>query len=82
MGTDINQRAAACYRELRLLLRLLKRPMPRELRELTEKALYSQHILTREELSLFTSAQSACRRALKLAPWWKKLLSRYWFAVI
>ena len=77
-----NQRAAACYRELRLLLRLLKRPMPRELREMTEKALYSQHILTREELSLFTSAQSACRRALKLAPWWKKLLYRYWFAVI
>lgn len=80
-GTS-NQRAAACYRELRLLLGLLKRPMPEELEQLAEKAQFSQHTLTREELSMFTACQAACRRTLGKAPWWKKLICRYWFAVI
>ena len=77
-----NRRAAACWKELRLLTRLLKRPMPEELEQLTEKALFSQHTLTREELNSFTACQAACRRALRKAPWWKKLLYRYWYAVI
>ena len=80
-GTN-NRRAIACNQELRLLTKLLKRPLPEELEELTEKALYSQHTLTKEELNLFTACQAACRRALRKAPWWKKLLYRYWFAVI
>ena len=77
-----NRRAVACHQELRLLARLLKRPLPEELEELTEKALYSQHTLTPEELSQFTACQSACRRLLRKAPWWRRLLYRYWFAVI
>ena len=77
-----NRRAIACHQELGLLTKLLKCPLPEELEELTEKALYSQHTLSREELGLFTSCQAACRRALRKAPWWKKLLYRYWFAVI
>lgn len=79
---DSNRRAAACCREIRLLCRLLKRPLPEEITDLTEKALFSQHTLTREELAVFTGCQTACRRALRKAPWWKKALYRYWFAVI
>ena len=77
-----NRRAVACHQELRLLARLLKRPLPEELEELTEKALYSQHTLTPEELGQFTVCQSACRQQLRKAPWWRRLLYRYWFAVI
>ncbi len=79
---DVNRRAAACCQELQLLTRLLKRPIPEEVVQLTEKALFSQHTLTREELSVFTACQSACRRALRRAPWQKRLLYRYWYAVI
>ena len=60
----------------------MKRPLPEEVTDLTEKALFSQHTLTREELTVFTACQAACRRALRKAPWWKKALYRYWFAVI
>ena len=77
-----NRRAVACHQELRLLMKLLQRPLPEELEELTEKALYSQHTLSREELSQYTACQSACRRALRKAPWWRKLIYRYWYAVL
>ena len=63
-------------------MKLLQRPLPEELEELTEKALYSQHTLSREELSQYTACQSACRRALRKAPWWRKLIYRYWYAVL
>ena len=80
-GTS-NHRAAACCREIQLLTGLLKQPIPEEVEELTQKALFSQHTLTREELNIFQACQSACRRALRKAPWWKKLAYRYWYAVI
>lgn len=79
---DNNRRAIACGKELRLLTGLLKRPVPEELEQLMEKALFSQHTLTGEELSQFAAGQAACRRALRKAPWWKKMVYRYWFAVI
>lgn len=77
-----NRRAAACCQEIRLLTRLLKQPIPEEVVQLTEKALFSQHTLTREELNVFTACQAACRRALRRAPWQRRLLYRYWYAVI
>lgn len=79
---DNNCRAVACCREIRLLTRLLKQPLPEDVMELTQKALFSQHQLTREELSVFTACQAACRRALRKERWWRKLAYRYWFAVI
>lgn len=77
-----NRQAVTIYQELRQLHLLLKRPMPEELLQLVEKAMFSQYLLTREELEVFLASQAACRRALRRAPWWKKLLYRYWFAVI
>lgn len=79
---DNNHRSAACSRELQLLWVLLKRPVPEEVEHLTQKALFSQHTLTLEELNVFLSCQANCRRALRRAPWWKKLVYRYWYAVI
>lgn len=79
---SVNQRSAACFQELELLLGLLKRSMPEEVEQLAEKALFSQHTLTREELGQFTACQAACRRALRQQVWWKKLLYRYWYAVL
>lgn len=77
-----NQRAVACDRELRLLARLTRRRVPKELDELTEKAVFSQHTLTQEELRQYTQCQAAYRRKLRAAPWQKKMLYRYVYAVI
>ena len=56
--------------------------VPEELTQLTEKAVFSQHTLTPEELRAYALCQAACRRRLRQAPWWKKPLYRYWYAVI
>lgn len=77
-----NQRAAACARELQLLSRLTRTRIPEEVTELTEKAVFSQHTLTAPELRTYALCQSAYRRRLRAAPWWKKALCRYWYAVI
>lgn len=79
---DNNRRASACCKEIRLLTALLKRPIPEEVELLTEKALFSQHMLSREELNVFLSCQASCRQTLRSFPWWKKLIYRYWYAVI
>lgn len=77
-----NQRALSGNREIWLLSRLARRKVPEELEELTEKAMYSQHTLTAEELRQFAQFQTACRKALRKAPWWKKLVYRYVYAAI
>ena len=77
-----NQRALSCNREIWMLARLARRKVPEELEELTEKAMYSQHTLTAEELRQFAQFQTACRKALRKAPWWKKAAYRYLYAVI
>ena len=77
-----NQRALSCNREIWILSRLARRKVPEELEELTEKAMYSQHTLTAEELRQFAAFQTVCRKALRKAPWRKKLVYRYVYAVI
>lgn len=77
-----NARALARWREIRLLARLLKQPMPEDLEALAEKAAYSQHSLTKEELARFQSSAAQARLQLRRAPWWKRLLYREWYAVI
>ncbi len=77
-----NQRAAACAQELQQLSRLTRVRIPEELTQLTEKAVFSQHTLTPEELRVYALCQAAYRRRLRQAPWWKKPLYRYWYAVI
>ena len=77
-----NQRAAACAQELQQLSRLTRVRIPEELTQLTEKAVFSQHTLTPEELRVYALCQAAYRRRLPQAPWWKKPLYRYWYAVI
>lgn len=81
LGTP-NEQAAARWPEIRLLARLLKADVPEELEALTEKALFSQHELTDQELQQFTDCAAASRRALKAQSWHRKLAFRYWYAVL
>ena len=48
----MNRRALARWKQVRLYARLLKLPIPKELEELAEKARFSQHTLTAEELGV------------------------------
>ena len=76
-----NQQALVRWQEVRLLARLLKEEIPRELFDLAQKAKFSQHTLGDEEIRFFDGyLKSGCRR-LRQHPWYRKLLYRYVWAV-
>ena len=71
---DPNRRAVQLWRELTRCDRWLKkRPAP-ALYALAQKARFSQHTLTAEELRQLTKALEADRRALKAKPWYDQIV--------
>lgn len=76
-----NARALACWQELALLSKLRREQPPREAEQLAQKAKFSQHTLTEEELAVFGEHLRICRRMLRQEAWYKRLVYQYIFAV-
>lgn len=76
-----NRRALALWRELTLYARLLKRRPPAELEALAQKAKFSQHTLTQQELAAFDACLREQRRLLRGKPWYLRLLYGVLYAV-
>lgn len=76
-----NDQALICWQEAGLLARQLNDPMPEELERLAEKAAYSQHILSAEELARFTSYRRQCIRKIRMLPLLRRLACRYIYAL-
>ena len=77
-----NTRALALWQETELISRLLKQPPPEALENLAQRAKFSQHTLTAGELNRFKTHLAAARKQLQTAPWYRRLLYRYVYAVI
>ena len=77
---SINTQALAHYRQARYLSHISKIPIPPQLKELAEKAKFSQYTLTREELSQFDEFLHSCVQALRQRPWYFRLICRLVFA--
>ena len=75
-----NRQALQRWREAVRLSRLLKESPTEELIVLAQKAKFSQHELTQEELLLFDSFIRSCLRRLKEKPWYLWLVYQYVFA--
>ena len=75
-----NARAMACWRETELLAKLLKEEPPEELELLAQKAKFSQHALSEEELYDFAKYRDAARKRLREKPWYLRLIYQYIFA--
>ena len=75
-----NTQALARYREADRMARLSKLPIPDALHELAEKAKFSQHTLTKEELATFNAFLLECRQSLHEKPWYYRLICRFVFA--
>lgn len=78
---SVNEQALRRFREAERLARLLKETPAEELIDLAQKAKYSQHELTREELLMFDSYCRSCLRRLKEKPFWLQLIYQYIYAV-
>ena len=77
-----NARGLAMWQETELLSRLLRQPSPEALETLAQKAKFSQHTLTVEELEQFTAYLTDARHQLEQKPLYLRLVYRYLYAVI
>lgn len=75
-----NDQALQRFREAERLARLLKETPAEELIDLAQKAKYSQHEITLEELQHFDSYCRSCLRRLKEKPLYRQLIYRYFHA--
>lgn len=71
-----NRRAMLYWRRCEGLAAQLGETPPEDIRELAQKAKFSQHKLTREELSQMRSYLNACENRLRKHPWYKQLYYR------
>lgn len=76
-----NDQALARWREAVLLAKLLKEPAPQELDFLAQKAKFSQHTLSAEELTAFEGYLRTARKRLRQKAWYWQLVHQYIFAV-
>lgn len=76
-----NEQALARWRETELLCRLLKESPDENLTALAQKAKFSPHDLTAEELAQFDSRNRACLRQLRGQSWYRRLLHQYIYAI-
>ena len=75
-----NSRALARWREVELLYRRLEKTPPEELEALAQKARFSQHSLTAEELLALDAGVRSARGACRQKPWYQRLIDRYIYA--
>lgn len=75
-----NARALARWQETELLARLLHQTPPETLEALAQKAKFSQHTLTAEELTRFDAYLRTARSQLREKPWYLRMVHQYIFA--
>lgn len=75
-----NLRAMKYWQEAQLLYRLMKQEPPETLLHLAQKAKFSQHRLTKEELRCFETHLNTCRQQLRENPWYVRLVQQYVYA--
>lgn len=78
---DANRRAVKLWRETVRLHRLLKKRLPKDLHRIPEKARFSPHRLTEDELVPLEASIRAAAKALSEEKWYRRLVWRYLLAV-
>lgn len=81
MKGDEKQRSLRRWRYVRRAVRILKLPHPEHLQALAEKAVFSQHTLTEEELGQFDLWLQKAKRHLLTKPWPIRLALWFIYAI-
>ena len=81
VGRRPNARALAYWADVENLCRFTKQAPPEELEFLAQKAKFSQHTLTKEELNAFRAWLTEERKKLKEKPWYVRFVYQYWLAL-
>lgn len=80
-GAQPNELALLLWQDVALHARLLRKRPPRVLEKLAQKAKYSQHTLTAEELEQLQNFINTAQATLKARPWYWQLLLRFAYVV-
>lgn len=78
---NANEQALARWKSARIRSRIFRQKPPAQLHELAEKAKYSQHTLTAEELGQFDRYMTDLAAALQEKPWLLRWLLRLTLAI-
>lgn len=76
-----NRRGLKRWQQVQTMADLLGETSPAELEELAQRAKFSQHTLTGEELLMLDNYVRTGIRRLKQRPWYRQLLYRYGYAL-
>ena len=76
-----NERALKLWQEVRLLAKLRREQAPKRLFDLAQKAKFSQHTLSGEELAEMEQYIMENTAQLQTGSWYEQLVWRYLFAV-
>ena len=78
---NANRQALARWRSVRIRSRIFRKKVPKKLHSLAEKAKFSQHTLTEEELGTFDSYMAKLAASLRKKPWLIRWLLRLTLAI-
>lgn len=78
---SVNPRALVFWQEAEALTRALKTELPEELSALAQKARFSQHTLTPDELAPFGEFCRECLDKVKKKPWYLRFYCKYILAI-
>lgn len=78
-GRTPNARALTLWQQIELLCRVTRQTPPETLEDLAQKAKFSQHTLTAEELKAFTAWLQTERK--KPMPWYRRIVCKYVLAI-
>lgn len=79
---DGSRRCLVLWQDAEKLAKLLGEKPPEELLAAAQKASFSQYVLTEEELVPFEDYLRRCRGKLRRAPWYRRLVYKWIYAVI
>ena len=80
-GATPNELALLLWQDVVLHARVLHKRPPRVLEKLAQKAKYSQHTLTQEELDQLQNFVNAAQVTLKARPWYWQVLLRFVYVI-
>ena len=78
---SVNDRALQDWRQIHRLSRLLHQPIPEQLEELAEKAMFSQHTLTEQECRQFLDQLAQLRQIVQKQNWIYRSILRLIFVI-
>ena len=81
MRGTTNRQAVARWRYVRKAAKRLKLPVPERLQLLAEKAVFSQHTLTVEEVAEFDLWLQQAKRQILTKPWYIRLALWFFYAL-